>query len=293
MPIISPVTAQTVQTLNGATPPAAQTPGMGPAMQYGQQMYQAGGGLLGQPVSGNGFGTGQFGGAAANGYGTGQFGTAAGNGFGQVSLNQTTLNNPFVSGMVRDIRNQTNDMLGSAMLGIQGNSVASGGLGGSRQGVAQGIAAGRAADALSGNLSNMLGGLYEGQANRNLQQYGLDQNFYASQRGQDLQNRGTNMQFFGQQRGQDLQNRGQNMDFYTAQRGQDLAQMGLGSNLVQQGLNTQWLPIQNATNAYSPFTGFGSTTQSQQSGGGWQGALGGGLGVLGLGSQLGWWGSGS
>lgn len=178
----------------------------------------------------------------------------AGNGVGKVSLNSpTTATNPYLSGMADDIGRRTQEMLGQNNLAIQGNAVGVGGLGGSRQGVAQGIAAGKSADYLQGNLSNLYGQAYNSDQNRALQQYGMDQSFYGNQRGQDL------------------------------------SQVGLGSGLVSQGLQTQWSPIQNATQAYSPFTGFGTTTNNQSSGGGWQGALGGALGAAQLSKNMGWW----
>jgi hypothetical protein len=326
------------------------TPAAGPAFTLGQDIYNKGKGLLNMPIAGNGYnnigggaagnGFGEIGGKmASNGFGRiggavsgNGFGTVGGgvsrNGFGRVEYQgpgQTA--NPYLQRMAGDVANRTNDMVGGWLNQIQGNSVASGGLGGSRQGVAQGQALGKAADYLSGNLSNMFGQAYEQDSNRALQRYGMDQNFYANQRGQDLQSRGQDQNFYASQRGQDLQSRGLDQDFYnaqrgqdlqasgqaqnfyntqrgqdlqsrglnydfwTAQRGQDLAQMGMAPGMIQSGLNTQWLPMQNAADVYSPFTGFGSTTNSSQQGGGWQGALGGGLGVLGLGSQLGWWGS--
>jgi hypothetical protein len=234
-------------------------PATGPAFTLGQDIYNKGKGLLSQPIAGNGYNN--IGGSAAkNGFGTIQY----------QAPGQTA--NPYLQRMAGDVANRTNDMVGGWLNQIRGNSVASGGLGGSRQGVAQGMALGKAADYLSGNLSNMFGQAYEQDANRGLQRYGMDQSFYANQRGQDLQSRGLNY------------------DFWTAQRGQDLAQAGMAPGMIQDGLNTQWLPMRNASDVYSPFTGFGSSTNSTQQGGGWMGALGGGLGVLGLGSQMGWWG---
>lgn len=237
----------------------AKQPGMGPAFTLGETMFNRGKGLLSQPIANNGYGQ--------------NFGKVAPNGFGQVDLNATTLNNPQIKGMVRDIRNQTNDFLGDALMGIQGNSVASGGLGGSRQGVAQGTAIGKAADFLSGNIANTLGGMWENQANRNMQQYGLDQQFYLGNRGQDIQRRG------------------QNMEFFSDQRGQDLAQAGLGADLIRGGLQTQWLPQLNASDIYSKYTGFGPTTTSSKEGGGWLGAIGGGLGGLQFAQNM--WGMGN
>jgi hypothetical protein len=64
----------------------------------------------------------------------------------------------------------------------------------------------------------------------------------------------------------------------------------LGAGLMGQGLNTQFSPLQNTAQVYSPFSGFGSTTQSQETGGGWQGALGGALGAAQFGKNMGWWG---
>lgn len=240
----------------GAVSPNTQ----GPAMTLGENIYNTGKGLLGQPIAGNGYGQ--------------NFGNVAGNGFGQVRMDRnTTSKNPYLRGMVRDIRGQTNDLLGDWMNQINGNSVSAGTLGGSRQGLAQGTALAKGMDYFSGNVANLMGGLYESEAGRDLQKYGMDQGFY------------------GQQRGQDIGLQGQNQNFYQGQRGQDLAQYGLGSGMIQQGLDTQFSPLRNAASVYGPFTGFGSSTSSSNQGGGWTGALGGGLGVLGLGSQLGWWGS--
>jgi hypothetical protein len=63
----------------------------------------------------------------------------------------------------------------------------------------------------------------------------------------------------------------------------------IGSGLVNQGLNTPWIPTQNAAQTYSPFTGTGTTTNSGQTGGGWQGALGGALGAAQFAKNQGWW----
>lgn len=146
-----------------------------------------------------------------------------------------TPTNPYLQGRADDIQRRTQDLLGQNNLAIQGNAVATGGLGGSRQGVAQGIAAGKAADYLQGNLAGMYGQAYDQDQNRLRQDWTI------------------------------------------------------GSGLMNQGLNTQFAPLQNAANVYQPFTGFGSTTSSAQSGGGLMGAAGGALGAAQLGKNLGWW----
>jgi hypothetical protein len=265
------------------TPGAPQAgQGQGPAYTLGQSMYNTGAGLLGQPIAGNGVGKvnmptmGQFGFGAppglpgmgggprspsdmGSGYGIGRnqgmmsggprTPQDMGSGYGVPGSSQ----NPYITGMADDIANRTGQMLGQNNLAIQGNSVASGGLGGSRQGVAQGVAAGQAADYLSGNLSKMYGGLYEGQMDRNLQQYQGDQ------------------------------------QFFTQQRGQDLMGAGVGAGLINNGLNTQWQPLQNAANIYGQFSGNGTTTNSSNSGGGWQGILGGLMAGGSFAKNQGWW----
>lgn len=181
--------------------------------------------------------------------------SVAGNGTGQVTLNApTTSTNPYLSSMADDVQRRTQEMLGQNNRQIQSNYVGSGGMGNTRMGVAQGTAAGKAADYLSGNLSNMFGTAYNADQNRALSQYQGDQSFY------------------------------------TGQRGQDLAQVGVGAGLVNQGLQAPWQPLQNASQTYAPFTGFGSTTNSTpEQSGGWQGAVGGLLTGASLGKSLGWW----
>lgn len=179
---------------------------------------------------------------------------ASGGGTGMPAGYGTSLSsNPYLSGMADDIQRRTQQLLGENNAAITSNAIGVGGLGGSRQGVAQGIAAGRAADTLQGNLANLYGGAWNNQANRDLSRYGLDQNFY------------------------------------TAQRGQDLAGAGLGANIYTQGVQGGWIPIQNAANAYSGFTGFGNTTSTTNTGGGTSGLIGGLLSGATFGKNMGWW----
>jgi hypothetical protein len=63
----------------------------------------------------------------------------------------------------------------------------------------------------------------------------------------------------------------------------------IGSGLMNQGVNTPFLPAQNASQIYSPFTGFGTTTNNTQQGGGWQGMVGGALAGASFGRNMGWW----
>lgn len=147
----------------------------------------------------------------------------------------TTATNPYLSGVADDMQRRTTDLLGQNNRAIQGNAVAAGGLGGSRQGVAQGVAAGKAADYLQGNVANLYGAAYTGDQNRLLQQ------------------------------------------------------KTLGAGLLSQGLDTQFQPLKNTGNLFSPFNGFGTTTNEANAGGGWQGALGGALGASQYARNAGWW----
>lgn len=202
------------------------------AQQAGNQMLAQGTSMMNGPVAGNGFMS------------------------GAVKLNQpTTATNPYLSGALDDLGRRTQDTLGQSFNQIRGNSVASGGMGGSRQGVAEGIAMKGAADSLQGQGANMYLQAYNADQNRALQQYGQDQSFYGSQRGQDL------------------------------------SQVGIGSGLVTQGLQTPWQPLSNTAGVYSPFSGFGQTTQNGTSGGGAMGLLGGALGGAQLAKNFGWFGS--
>lgn len=176
------------------------------------------------------------------------------NGVDQVKLNApNTPTNPYATGILDDMQRRSEEVLGKGLLSAKGNFVGSGSLGGSRQGILESEAIKGVADNLAGQGFNFMGGLYNADQNRALQQYGMDQNFYGQQRGQDL------------------------------------TQMGIGAALQQQGFQTQFAPINSAANAYSPFSGFGQTTQNTNQGGGWQGVAGGLLGGAQFAKNAGWW----
>jgi hypothetical protein len=208
--------------------------------QHGPQPHNGGmAGGMGGSGGVMGMNGGQSGGVA--GYG------ASGNSgnFGNFSQN------PYLSSMADEIGRRTQLGLTDAFNQIRGDGVATNGLGGSRQGVAQGVATRGAMDSLQGNLAGLFGGQYNQDANRGLQQYGMDQNFY------------------------------------TAQRGQDLAQIGLGANIYSMGQQNGWNGLNSASNIYN--NAAGQTTSgsgSQQQGGGAMGAFGGALGGAQLANNL-------
>lgn len=156
--------------------------------------------------------------------------------------------NPNMQGQVDYLRQQSDFALGQNLNGIRSNAVGVGGLGGDRFKIAQGVATGLANQGYTGAVSNMLGQDWTNQQNRDLQNRGLD----VTMRGQDIgwQNQ-TNQ--YGLQRD------------------------ALDSQLVTNGINQSWAPIINAGNLYSQLGG-GSVTNSTNTGGGWQGLLGGALG---------------
>lgn len=104
--------------------------------------------------------------------------------------------NPYLDQMAAGITQQATRNLNENMLpGIRSQSVASGGYGGSRQGIAEGLAMGRTNDALSNSLANLYGNDYQQQMNRNLQQYGMDQNYNLGMGGLGLQQQSINNQY--------------------------------------------------------------------------------------------------
>jgi hypothetical protein len=77
---------------------------------------------------------------------------------------------------------------------------------------------------------------------------------------------------------------------YNADANRNLAKITLGSGLLNQGQQAPWAPLQSASDIYRPYTGLNSSqTTSTQQGGGWQGALGGGLAAAQFAKNAGWW----
>ncbi|QJW84366.1 hypothetical protein HK414_13015 [Ramlibacter terrae] len=234
----------------------------------GQSTVKQGQGLLGMPIAGNG---------------TGLLNMPKNNvkDLAKVKLGTVNFNNnPYMKDAEAALGMRTRELLSDNNLQIQGNAVSSGGLGGSRQGLAQGIAAGKAADYLQSNLAGMYSNARENQSNRNLTQYGMDQNYNLAGRGQNIQ-----------LRGQDLSKYQGDQQFYGQQRQQDQSGAALGAGLVAQGQQAPWNTLGNANDIFKSYFGNGNQTTSAQSGGGWSGALGGLMQGIGYGSKMGWWGS--
>lgn len=219
---------------------------------------------------------------------------------------------PYLDAMASDLQRRTQDSLGQAFNGIRSDAIGVGGLGGSRQGVAEGVATGKAMDSLQGNLAGLYGNDYQQAMGRGLQRYQADQGFNINQ-GQlglgymngmnsfDLGKQGIGLGYFNggnsydlglrgdatNQRGQDYNydlglrsdtttQRGQDQNFYTAQRGQDQNGVALGGNLVTQGINAGWIPLDKASSIYNGVAGNNVTaTNSSSAGGGLPGMIGG------------------
>lgn len=179
----------------------------------------------------------------------GQFASGAGgpgmSGYGSMPQN------PYLPGIAGDITRRTTDMMNAGIKNARGAGIMAGGFGGSAQGIMEGKAISGATDNLAGQLGNLYGSAWNQDQSRDLQRYGMDQNFYQGQRGQDLQ------------------------------------QLGIGASLLGSGLGMEWLPVQNASGVTSGYTGLGSTT-TPGSGGGWQGLLGGALGASQFAQNMGW-----
>jgi len=196
------------------------------AQQQSAQLASTGGGLLGQPISGNGV--------------------------GQVPLGQSNVpNDPYLSGVAGDISRRTQELLAQNNNAIAGRQVSAGGLGSTRMGVAQGVAAGQAADSLQGQLANLYSSAWNQDANRNLQKYQTDTNFYDSQRRTDL------------------------------------AGTQLGGGLLSQSQQQAFAPLAQANDIYKPYSNLNSAAGSSDNK--WLTGLSTGMGIYGTGMNAGWW----
>lgn len=184
----------------------------------------------------------------------------------RAGMNGSGIENPYWQGLMDDISRQyTQTLTDSWLPSIRSNAIASGGLGGARQGVAEGLAVGRAGQGLSSALTGLGGNLWEGQQQRDLTRYGIDTNA-------------------------DLANQSQWMNFDVANQGLDLNRMGLGLQAYGMGTQGPWYGFNQMNGLLGTAGGQNSTTTNNYSGGGgWTGALGGGLAGAQLGRNFGWW----
>lgn len=103
---------------------------------------------------------------------------------------------PYLDQMAARITQQSGQALNEqALPGIRSQAVASGGYGGSRQGIAEGLAIGRSNEALQGTLANLYNTDYQQDRNRALQQYGMDQQNQLGQGQLAATNRGIDNQY--------------------------------------------------------------------------------------------------
>jgi hypothetical protein len=135
---------------------------------------------------------------------------------------------------------------------IRGSSNMAGQTGSLKQGALEGTAIGLSNQGYSGAVANLLGTDWTNQQNRN------------------------------------LQNDAQRNSFNLGNRQLDQSGARLGADLFTGGMNGEWSPLNNASSIYGNYTGYGTTTNNQSSGGGWQGALGGLLGGANFANQMGW-----
>lgn len=189
--------------------------------------------------------------------------------------------NPYLGGMASEIQRRSDQSLGRGLNGIRSQYSGVGGLGGSRQGVAEGLAIQGSQDSLQGNLTNLYGSDWTNQQNRNLQQQGLDNSYNLGMGNLALGNRNTDLSAVNT--GFNLFNGGN-----TGYLSQGQGVYGVGNTQQQ----APWQVINNASGAYSPYTGYGATnTGTSTAGGGAMGVAGGALAGNVLGRNLGFGGA--
>lgn len=233
---------------------------VGPVDQYFPMAAPSGGGggLLNAPGSlPIGAGSPSVGGAAPT---TGGAGSPSGGLYQDVNVNQYS-QNPYLAQMGDVLTSRVTDNLNrNIMPGIRSNSIAAGGFGGSRQGVVEANALKDANQTISDALTGAYFQDFTNQMNRNLQQYGQNQNFYTNQRGQDLSQTALGANLF-QQGNQGYLSQGQGI-------------YGLGTQQQQ----APWQTVNQGNQGLGTWSGYG-TTSSSNTGGGAQGFLGGALGA--------------
>lgn len=181
---------------------------------------------------------------------------------GDVGLNSYS-QNPYLTQMGDGLRTQFTQFMNDGLAANRGNAVASGGVGGSRQGLAEARTMTDAGKGFDSALANLYGNDYQSQMNRNLQKYGLDQGYDVSRRGQD-------------------------MGFFTNNRQLDQGDANLGLRMFGLANDGDWSALSSASGIYGPYTGFGNSTNSSESGGGIAGGIGGGLSGLAFARSMGW-----
>lgn len=191
------------------------------------------------------------------------------------STQQPGAPNPYLNGIADSMAARSMFQLGQSLNGIRGNAVATGGLGGSRQGVAEGIATGLANQGLLGELSALYGSAYDSDQNRNLQRYGLDIN-------RELGWGNINQQRYATDKSYDLGMTNANnnryatdLNYQTANRGLDLDSQRVGGQLAALNAQLPWVPLQNMADIYGKFAnGNGTATTGGSNGFDWGKFLG-------------------
>lgn len=203
---------------------------------------------------------------------------------------QSYTQSPYLAAMGQGLRDQFTGFMNDGLAANRGGAVAAGGVGGSRQGISEARTMTDAGKGFDSALANLYGQDYQAQMGRNLQKYQADQNFSLGNRGLDLGFQNSNNSYNLGLGSLDLQGRGQDMNFYGQQRAQDQSGAALGASLYGLGMQGPWNTLNSANGLASPYTSNSTQTSNTSGGGGWQGALGGGLGVAQLGKNFGWWG---
>lgn len=158
--------------------------------------------------------------------------------------------NPYLDQIADSITRHSRGALDENLAGIRDRSMAAGGYGGSRQGVAEGVAIGKSQEGLSDALGQLYFGDYTNQQNRDLQRYGMDQNFglgmlnsdrsfELGSRSADLADLNSTRQYDLGLRSSDLANRAQANNYDLGVRNNDLGFANLDRSIWNDNQNWQ------------------------------------------------------
>lgn len=146
---------------------------------------------------------------------------------------------PYLAQQAGAISQNATRALNEQMLpGVRSDAIASGGFGGSRQGIAEGLAMGRTADAISGAVGNLYAQDYQNAMNRNLQRYQTDASSALGLGQLDATNRGIDNSYALGLGGLGLQQRGLDNQLYLGMGGLNAQNRGLDNQLL--GINNQY-----------------------------------------------------
>lgn len=191
--------------------------------------------------------------------------------------------NPYLAQMAGGLRDQFTGFMNDGLAANRGNAVANGNVGSSRQGIAEARTMTDAGKGFDSALTNMYYGDFNNSMNRNLQQYGMDQNFALGSRSADLGFLNSDRSYDLGKMGNETTRYGMGLQYDTQNRSLDQSGARLGMDMTAMNTLLPWDVLRSASAIYGNAAGNNVTgTTGGTTGGGAMGAVGG----AGAGAQM-------